>query len=81
MPEVKIHCESWNSDRDLHLLVLFSLVPRLPWKANMYCGESLVSFLRKHDIIKIGPKEKGNILRVVQPTMLQCSVCMIFDAR
>ena len=78
MPEVEIHCESGNSDRDL---VLFSLIPRLSWYANMYRGESLVSFLRKHDIIKIGPKEKGNILLVVQPTMLQCSVCMIFDAR
>ena len=47
----------------------------------MYRVESLVSFLRKHDIIKIGQKEKGNVLRVVQPTMLQRSVCMIFDAR
>ena len=78
MPEVEIHCESGNSDRDL---VLFSLIPRLSWYANMYRGESLVSFLRKHDIIKVGPKEKGNILLVVQPTMLQCSVCMMFDAR
>ena len=24
-------------------------------------GESLVSFLRKHDVIKIGPKQKGNV--------------------
>ena len=78
MPEAEIHCESGNSDRDL---VLFSLVPRLPWNANMYRGESLVSFLRKHDIIKIGSKGKGNILHIVQPTMLQRSVCMIFDAR
>ena len=58
-----------------------SLVPRLSWNANMYCGESLVSSLRKHDVSKIGPKQKGNILRVVQPTMLQCSVCMLFNAR
>ena len=78
IPEVEIHCESGNSDRDL---VLFSLIPRLPWNANMYRGESLVSFLCKHDVIKIGPKQKGNVLRVVQPTMLQRSVCMIFDAR
>ena len=42
---------------------------------------SLVSFLRKHDVIKIGPKQKGNVLRVVQPTMLQRSVCMLFNAR
>jgi len=47
----------------------------------MYRVESLVSFLHKHDIIKIGPKLKGNVLRVVQPTMLQHSVCMIFDAQ
>ena len=35
----------------------------------MYCGESLVSFLRKHDIIKIGPKQKGNAWHIVQSTM------------
>ena len=46
-----------------------SLVPRLSWNANMYRAESLVSFLRKHDVIKIGPEQKGNILPVVQPTM------------
>ena len=58
-----------------------SLIPRLSRNMNMYRGESLVSFLRKHDVIKIGPKQKGNVLHVVQPTMLQCSVCMIFNAR
>ena len=47
----------------------YSLVPRLSWNANMYRVESLVSFLRKHDVIKIGPKQKGNVLWVVQPTM------------
>ena len=57
-----------------------SLVPRLSRNANMYRGEGLVFFLRKHDVIKIGPKQKGNVLRVSQPTMLQRSVCMIFDA-
>ena len=35
----------------------------------MYHGESLVSFLCKHDVMEIGLKHKGNILRVVQPTM------------
>ena len=55
-----------------------SLIPRLSQNANIYCGESLVSFLRKHDI---GPKQKGSILRVVQLTVLQCSVCVVFDAR
>ena len=58
-----------------------SLVPRLSRNANIYRMESLVSFLRKHDVIKIGPKQKGNVLHVVQPTMLQHSVCMIFDSR
>ena len=42
---------------------------------------SLVPFVCKHDVIKIGLKQKGNVLRVVQPTMLQRSVCMIFDTR
>ena len=46
-----------------------SFVPRLSWNANMYHWESLVSFLRKHDVIKIGLKQKGNVLHVVQPTM------------
>ena len=38
-----------------------SLVPRLSWNANIYRAESLVSFVRKHDVIKIGQKQKGNI--------------------
>ena len=46
-----------------------SLVPRLSRNANCTRMESLVSFLRKHDVIKIGLKQKGNGLRVVQPTM------------
>ena len=46
-----------------------NLVPRLPWNANLYHWESLVYFLRKHDVIKIGLKQKGNILYIVQPTM------------
>ena len=52
-----------------------SLVPRLSRNANMYRGESLVSFLRKHDVIKIGPKQKGNVLRVVQPCFNAQCVC------
>ena len=64
--------------KDGTLCLPISLVPRLSWNANMYHAESLVSFLRKHDVIKIGP---GNILRVVQPTMLQRLVCMLFNAR
>ena len=59
----------------------FSLVPRLSRNANMYRSESLVSFLHKHDVIKIGPKQKGNVLHVIQPTMLQRSVCMLFNTR
>ena len=47
----------------------YSLIPRLSWNVNMYRAESLISFLRKHDVIKIRPEQKGNILRVVQPTM------------
>ena len=35
----------------------------------MYCRESLVFFLHKHDVIEMGLKQKGNILGVVQPTM------------
>ena len=46
-----------------------SLIPRLPRNANVYHRESLVSFLRKHDVIEIGLKQKGNVLCVVQPTM------------
>ena len=42
-----------------------SLVPRLPQNVNMYHRESLVSFLHKHDIIKIRLKQKGNVLRIV----------------
>ena len=53
-----------------HLPLLSSLIPRLSRNVNMYRRQSLVSFLRKHDVIKIGLKQKGNILRVVQPTML-----------
>ena len=32
-------------------------------------------------VIKIVQKQKGNVLRVVQLTMLQSLVCMIFNAR
>ena len=38
-----------------------SLIPRLSWNANIYCAESLVSFVRKHDVSKIGQKQKGNV--------------------
>ena len=51
--------------------VCVSLVPRLSQNANMYRVESLVPFLHKHDVIKIGPKQKGNVLHIVQPTTLQ----------
>ena len=43
----------------------------------MYRGESLVSFLQRHDIIKIGLKQKGNVLCVVQPTV--CSKLDVYD--
>ena len=35
----------------------------------MHRRESLVSFLCNHDVIEIGLKQKGNVLRIVQPTM------------
>ena len=56
-----------------------SLIPRFSWNTNMYRAESLVSFLRKHDVIKIGPEQKGNILRVVQLTM--SSTLSVYDIR
>ena len=43
----------------------------------MYCRESLVSFLHRHDIIEMVPKQKGNVLCVVQPTV--CSTLGVYD--
>ena len=43
----------------------------------MYRWESLVSFLRKHDVIEIGLKQKGNVLRIVQRTMR--SILGVYD--
>ena len=60
-------------------IIRISLVPRLPQNTNVYHGESLVSFLRKHDVIKIGPEQKGNILYIVQPTM--SSTLCVYDIR
>ena len=57
------------------------LIPRLSRNANIHRVESQVAFLRKHDVIKIGQKQKSNVMRVIQPTTLQRSVCMIFNAR
>ena len=37
--------------------------------------ESLASFLQKHDVIEIGPKQKGKVLRVVQPAT--CSMLSV----
>ena len=42
-------------------VLVVSLVLRLSWNANLYRTESLVSFVRKHDVIKIGQKQKGNV--------------------
>ena len=36
-----------------------TLIPRLSWNMNMYPVESLVSFLRKHDVIKIDKNRKA----------------------
>ena len=43
----------------------------------MYRGESLVSFLRKHDKMKMGPEQKGNVLHIVQATM--CLTLGVYD--
>ena len=51
-----------------------SLVPRLSRNANMYRGESLVSFLRKHDLIKIWLNRKATLCMLFNPL---CSVCDI----
>ena len=40
-----------------------------PPECELYHRESLVSFLCEHDVIKIGPEQKGNVLYTVQPTM------------
>ena len=55
-----------------------SLVPRLSRNANMYRVESLVSFVRKHDVIKIGQKQKSNVCALFNH---QRSVCMLFNVR
>ena len=58
----------------------YSLIPRLSRNANIcIVGRAWYLFYISMTI-KIGPKQKANILRVVQPTMLQHSVYMIFDA-
>ena len=48
-----------------------SLVLRLSWNESIYRAESLVSFVRKHEVIKIEQKQK-DVLRVVNR---QRSVC------
>ena len=52
---IMIVCEGMHTS----LCLLLSLVPRLSQNANMYHVESLVSFVRKHDVIKIGQKQKA----------------------
>ena len=44
---------------DTFTYLIPSLVPRLSWNANIYRTESLVSFVCKHDIIKIGQNRKA----------------------
>ena len=55
-----------------------SLVPRLSRNTNMYLVESLVSFVRKHDVIKIGQKQKGNVCALFN---YASTLGVIFDAR
>ena len=57
--------------------IIISLVPRLSQNVNCAHVESLVSFLRKHDVIEIGLKQKGNVLRIVQRTMR--SILGVYD--
>ena len=48
------HVKLWTEDvRIGGNMMVFSLVPRLSRNANMYRVESPVSFVRKHDVIKI----------------------------
>ena len=51
---------SEQSTKGLSAKIFFpSLVPRLSWNANIYRTESLVSFVRKHDVSKIGQNRKA----------------------
>ena len=56
-----------------------SLVTRLPRNTNMYRGESLVYFLRKHDVTKIGLNRKATLCALFNQLCIQCSVCVIFN--
>ena len=51
-----------------------SLVPRLSWNVNGTRVESLVSFLRKHDVVEMVLKQKGDFF-------LRCSTNYAFNAR
>ena len=53
-----------NSNKVTFIVQTHSLIPRLSRNANYTRVDSLVSFLRKHDIIEIGLKQKGIILHV-----------------
>ena len=59
----KVYCTrsaKWNQEVEkAKTYQIGSLIPRLSRNANMCRGESLVSFLHKHDVIKIGPKQKA----------------------
>ena len=85
-PSVKIlHAylkdQEWDSRKAAHSLRNGNdkATGKLSWNANMYRAESLVSFLRKDDVITIGPKQKGNILYVVQQT--KSSTLGVYDIR
>ena len=59
-----MRCRGWEPGNEAHRgwePGNGSLVPRLSWNANIYRAESLVSFVRKHDVSKIGQKQKGNV--------------------
>ena len=52
-----------------------SLVPRLSRNSNMYRGESLVSFLRKHDVIKKELNRKVTLCALFNQLCVQRLVC------
>ena len=52
-----------------NVLVLHLNVHLIPCVVLASFPGSPGTFLRKHDVIEIGLKQKGNVLRIVQPTM------------
>ena len=64
----------------MYEMVPVSLIPMFSRNANSTHVESLVSFLCKHDIIKIGLNRKVTFC-VFNQLCVQHLVCMIFNPR